>query len=50
MKENIMNTRIEDTHDRSPANPPKRPQISVYIATSIDGFIAKENDELDWWL
>lgn len=25
-----------------------RPKISVYIATSMDGFIAKENDGLDW--
>src|SRR5580692_10206142 len=48
MKENIMNTRIEDTQHRNPANLLERPKISVYIATSIDGFIAKENDELDW--
>lgn len=25
-----------------------RPHISVYIATSMDGLIAKENDGLDW--
>lgn len=25
-----------------------RPQISVYIATSMDGLITKENDGLDW--
>jgi len=25
-----------------------RPKMSVYIATSIDGYIAKEEDDLDW--
>lgn len=25
-----------------------RPQISVFIASSIDGFIARENKEMDW--
>lgn len=27
---------------------PQRPKISVYIATSLDGFIARENGGLDW--
>lgn len=26
----------------------QRPKISIYIATSIDGFIAREDDSLDW--
>jgi len=26
----------------------KRPQISIYIAVSIDGFIAREDNSLDW--
>lgn len=26
----------------------QRPKMSVYIATSIDGYIAKINDGLDW--
>jgi dihydrofolate reductase/predicted GNAT family N-acyltransferase len=26
----------------------RRPKISIYIATSIDGFIARKNDGLDW--
>lgn len=26
----------------------QRPKISVFIATSLDGYIAKQNDELDW--
>lgn len=26
----------------------QRPKISVYIATSIDGYIAKKDDGLDW--
>lgn len=26
----------------------ERPKMLVYIATSIDGYIAKENDGLDW--
>ena len=25
-----------------------RPKVSVYIATSIDGYIAKKDDGLDW--
>lgn len=25
-----------------------KPTVSVFIATSLDGFIARENDELDW--
>lgn len=25
-----------------------RPRISVFIATSIDGYIAKENNDIDW--
>ncbi|MCA9967540.1 MAG: hypothetical protein KC423_24995, partial [Anaerolineales bacterium] len=25
-----------------------KPTVSVYIATSLDGFIARENDDLDW--
>ncbi len=27
---------------------PMRPQCSVYIACSLDGFIARANDDLDW--
>lgn len=26
----------------------QRPKMSVYIATSIDGYIAKKDDGLDW--
>jgi dihydrofolate reductase len=26
----------------------KRPKISVFIAASLDGYIAKENGEMDW--
>lgn len=26
----------------------KRPKISVFIATSIDGYIAKKNGDIDW--
>lgn len=29
-------------------NPKQRPKMSVYIATSIDGYIAKKDDGLDW--
>lgn len=25
-----------------------RPKISIFIAASLDGYIAKENDQLDW--
>src|SRR6478609_9751885 len=25
-----------------------RPKISVFIATSIDGYIAKKNNDIDW--
>lgn len=25
-----------------------KPKVSVFIATSLDGFIAGDNDELDW--
>ncbi len=28
--------------------PTLKPRVSVYIATTLDGFIAGENDELDW--
>ena len=28
--------------------PPKRTKVSVFIGTSLDGFIARENGELDW--
>lgn len=27
---------------------PQRPKISVYIALSLDGYIAREDDSLDW--
>lgn len=27
---------------------PTRPKISIYIATSIDGYIARKDGELDW--
>jgi len=27
---------------------PNRPKISIYIAASIDGYIARENGDLDW--
>lgn len=29
-------------------NQNKRPKISVFIATSIDGYIAKKNNDIDW--
>lgn len=25
-----------------------RPKVSVFIATSIDGYIAKKNGDIDW--
>ena len=25
-----------------------KPKISVFIATSIDGYIAKKNNDIDW--
>jgi dihydrofolate reductase len=28
--------------------PHKRPKVSVFIATSIDGYIAKKNGDIDW--
>lgn len=33
---------------RGPLNKVDRPKISIYIATSIDGYIARKDGSLDW--
>ncbi len=33
-----------------PAHPPERPRVEVFIAASIDGFIARPDGALDWLL
>lgn len=44
----MHNTAAVKTEAANPSKLSVRPQISVYIATSMDGYIAKENDGLDW--
>ncbi|MBS0654736.1 MAG: GNAT family N-acetyltransferase [Verrucomicrobia bacterium] len=36
------------TRENSAHNPLSRPKISIYIAASIDGFIARQDGGLDW--
>lgn len=38
---------IEDLHVKG-MNMSDRPKISVFIATSMDGYIAKKNNAIDW--
>ena len=43
LKNEVMIDTVKDIRSKL-----KRPKVSIYIAASIDGYIAREDDDLDW--